>query len=111
MAFLSRQEFLKNCAVYDDTKLQDAGLPKVELNGSNLLLQIKGIVEKVWGTSLLPQVVRISSIKPISSSISLNIFHSFIAKNFSISTGVVNKIIAMQNTTQIRNDNDCYVTK
>ena len=46
MAFFSRQEFLKNCAVYDVTKLQDAGLPKVELNGSNLLLQIKGIVEK-----------------------------------------------------------------
>ena len=37
----------------------------------NILSRIKGIVEKGLGTSLLPQVVLISSIKPISSSISL----------------------------------------
>ena len=31
-----------------------------------------GIVKQIWGTSLLPQAVLIFSIKPISSSISLD---------------------------------------
>ena len=36
----------------------------------NVFSRIRGIVKKSLGTSLLPQVILISSIKPISSSIS-----------------------------------------
>ena len=39
------------------------------------------ILKKVWGTSLLPQVVFISSIKPISSSICLIISIHFSEPN------------------------------
>ena len=45
-----------------------------ESNGLNLFSQIKGIAEQSLSTSLLPQVVLIFSIKPISSSISLNFY-------------------------------------
>ena len=40
-------------------------------NRLNLLFQIQGIIKQVWGTSLLPDLVIISSKKTILSSISL----------------------------------------
>ena len=40
-------------------------------NRLNRLFLIQGIIKQVWGISLLPDLVIISSLKPILSSISL----------------------------------------
>ena len=57
-------------AFCDVTKLRIAGLPMVRSQtDENVFSHIQGIVEKGLGTYLLPQVVLISLIKPISNSI------------------------------------------
>ena len=53
----------------------------MDSNGLNRIFANKEIIEKGWGTSLLPQLVLISSVKLISRSILLKDFLHFVMEN------------------------------
>ena len=68
-----------------------------KLNGLNLHLQIKGIVEKGLEHLFITSSNSNFFYKTNFKKYILNILHSFIAKNFSIPTRIVYKIMAIEN--------------